>query len=201
MRPAKLCTSGSTRRIWSKFGHLCGYHFVVDARLLAHRRLWGIGILSLCCLLVSCQHDPWADQFVRTKLADGDLVGTYRVDSDTLGRRISIPICTKTLSISQDAEIVLSADHKAQFLQVPGVHEPATQTCVVNGAGSWELGRNDAYSVVNVKIQLKDNRRSDECQPTYYGQLMIYGRKPPYKLHIAIGDPDSGEAMQFERAK
>jgi hypothetical protein len=26
------------------------------------------------------------------------------------------------------------------------------------------------------------------CVPTYYGQLMLYRKKPPYKLHLTIGD-------------
>jgi len=28
---------------------------------------------------------------------------------------------------------------------------------------------------------------------------MLYGKKSPYKLHITIGDPDSGDAVQFEK--
>jgi hypothetical protein len=155
---------------------------------------------SLCCLLVGCQHDPWADRFVRRQPEEKDLVGTYRVDSDTLARRISVPMSTTALSTSRDSEIVLSADHKVQFLHVTEIHPPAAQPCIINGSGSWELGRNDAYSVVNVQIQRNDERRSvDGCEPTYYGQLMLYGKKSPYKLHITMGDPDSGDAMQFEK--
>jgi hypothetical protein len=95
---------------------------------------------------------------------------------------------------------MLSADHKAKFSQVPEIHPPAAQSCLVNGSGSGELGRNDSYSVVNVQIHKNDDRRSvDGCEPTYYGQLMLYGKQSPYKLHITIGDPDSGDAMQFEK--
>jgi hypothetical protein len=95
---------------------------------------------------------------------------------------------------------LLSADHKAKFSQVPEIHSPAAQSCLVNGSGSWELGRNDEYSVVNVQIQRNVDRPSvDGCEPTYYGQLMLYGKQSPYKLHITIGDPDSGDAMQFEK--
>jgi hypothetical protein len=97
---------------------------------------------------------------------------------------------------------VLSADHKAQFLHVPEIdNRPAIKTCVITGTGSWHLARNDNYTVVNVEIQREDYRRSvDGCEPTYYGQLMLYGKNPPYKLHITIGDPDSGDAVQFEKA-
>ena len=39
-----------------------------------------------------------------------------------------------------------------------------------------------------------------DAKPTHNGELMLYGSKPPYKLHITIGDPDAGDAMQFEKA-
>ena len=174
----------------------------MDTRLLLQWWTRAIGLACLCWFFVGCQHDPWADQFLKSQPAESDLVGTYRVDSDTLARPISIRIGTKTLSISQDERIVLSADHKAQFFHVPEVQESATRTCVVSSAGSWELGRNDEYFVINLKILLKDYLRSvDGCEETYYGQLMLYGKRPPYKFHITIGDPDSGDAIQFQRVK
>jgi len=171
-------------------------------RLQLHEWSMAMRIGSVCWLLVGCQYDPWAGRFLKNQPAEGVLVGTYKVDSDTLARRISIPRITKTLSISRDAEIVLSADHTAQFLYVPEIDtKNAIKTCVITGAGSWRLDRNDDYAVVNVKIQQEDYRRSvDGCEPTYYGQLMLYGKRPPYKLHITIGDPDSGDAVQFEKA-
>ncbi len=172
----------------------------MSTRLSERWWLRAITIGSLCSLLVGCQHDPWADRFLRRQPQERDLVGTYRIDSDTLARRISVPMSTTALSISRDSAIVLSAEHKAKFSQVPEIHPPATQSCLVNGSGSWELGRNDAYSVVNVQIQRNVDRPSvDGCEPTYYGQLMLYGKQSPYKLHITIGDPDSGDAMQFEK--
>jgi hypothetical protein len=124
----------------------------MSTRLSQRWWLRAIIIGSLCCPLVGCQHDPWADRFLRRQPLERDLVGTYRIDSDTLARRISVPMSTATLSISRDSEIVLSADHTAKFSQVPEIHPPAAQSCLVNGSGSWELGRNDAYSVVNVQI-------------------------------------------------
>jgi len=37
------------------------------------------------------------------------------------------------------------------------------------------------------------------CKGDFGYELMLYGKKPPYKLHITIGDPDSGDAVQFEK--
>jgi cytochrome oxidase assembly protein ShyY1 len=44
---------------------------------------------------------------------------------------------------------VLSADHKGQFPQVPEVEiDHGVCPCLISGIGSWQLGRNDDYSVV-----------------------------------------------------
>jgi hypothetical protein len=173
----------------------------MGTRLLRHQLLRAIGIGFLCFFLFSCQYDPWADGFLTTQPAEIDLVGTYRVDWESLTRRISIPMTTKTLSISRDAEIVLSANHKAEFVHVPEVNDASKSTCVISGTGSWQPGRNDSFFVVLVQIQRKDYRQSmDGCEPTYSGALMLYGKKPPYKLHLTISDPDLGDAVQFERA-
>jgi hypothetical protein len=173
----------------------------METRLLSYQTLRTIGLGCLCCFLVGCQYDPWADGFLKYQPAEGELVGTYRVDSGTLARRISIPMSTKNLTVSRDSEIVLSANHEVQFIRVPEVAEDDTQTCIINGTGSWQLTQNSDYVVVNVQIQRKDyGQPVDACQPTYYGELMLYGKKAPYKLHITIGDPDSGDAIQFEKA-
>ena len=177
------------------------YHFVMDVRLRLLRWLRASGVGFLCWFLVGCQYDPWADRFLKNRPAETDLVGTYRVDADTLARRISIPWSKKTISISRDAEITLYADHKAQFLHVPELDVFTRQECVISGTGLWQLGRNDHYVDVAVQIQRTDYHQSvDGCQPTHNGELMLYGSKPPYKLHITIGDPDAGDAMQFEKA-
>ena len=160
-----------------------------------------ISIGLVCGFLAGCQYNPWANGFLKAQPAEGDLVGTYKVDSDTLTRKFSIPMNSKILPISRDARIELAADHKVQFLQIPDVDEFAQRVCVISGTGSWQVNRNDDYAVIDVKIQRKDESRlHDECSPTYDGELMLYGLKPPYKLHITMGDPDSGDALQFEKA-
>ena len=140
------------------------YHLVMDAPLRLPRLLRATGIGFLCLFLVGCQYDPWADRFLKNRPAETNLVGTYRVDADTLARRISIPWSSKTISIDRDAEITLYADHKAQFLHVPELDVFTRQECVISGIGLWQLGRNDHYVDVAVQIQRTDYHQSvDGC--------------------------------------
>ena len=156
-----------------------------------------IVLLLLLACLSGCQYDPWAQGFLKKQPEESNVVGTYKVDADTLARHISVPNTKSALQISPNAEIVLSADHKASLSQVPSVSD---NVCFVSGSGSWRWGRNDDYAVIDVQIERKDYQESrDKCGATYYGQLNLYGNKPPYKLHVTLGDPDGGEAVQFDK--
>jgi hypothetical protein len=158
-------------------------------------------IIVFCtCLLAGCRRNPWADQFLTRQPRETDLVGSYGIDSQTLARNISV--LNTSVLINPDSEIVLSADHHAQFSHMPEIRAIPPPSCLVDGSGSWSLGRNDAYFVVDVQIHPNDVRATGGCDgPIYHEQLMIYGKNPPYKLHFTIGDPDAGDALQFEKAK
>jgi hypothetical protein len=168
------------------------------ARLSRRRWLAAVGIILFICLGAGCQHDPWAAGFLTHQPQERDLVDRYRVDSQTLARDISIS--TGKVFIDRNSEIVLSGDHQAQFLRIPEISPTAALSCLVDGSGSWALGRNDPYFVVDVHIQRNGVRGSADCrEQMYYKQLMIYGKNAPYKLHLTILDPDSGDALQFEK--
>lgn len=172
----------------------------MGARIPGHGLSKAIVTGFLCFVLFGCQYDPWADGFLTTQPPDKDIVGIYKVDSDSLRQQISIPSNLKTLSISPDAEIVLSAEHKAQFVNVPESDDADSGICVISGSGSWEPIQTGKSFVVLVRIQRNDFRKSaDGCQPTYDGEINLYGNKPPHKLTVTISDPDLGEVVQFEK--
>jgi hypothetical protein len=164
-------------------------------------QVFGIIFLASICLLTGCQYDPWADGFLRSQAAEKDLIGTYRINSDTLTRHILIPMTTTELPLNPDAEIVLSADHKVTFFHVSEVNDRTNKSCVVSGAGTWQQVVT-RFAVVFVQIQRTDNPApGDTCGREYNEELNLYGKKPPYKLLITIGDPDSGDVLQFEKVR
>lgn len=155
-----------------------------------------------CVLLVGCQYDPWADNFLTAQPAEKDVVGNYAVDADSQKREIRLPH-KGTLPIDHSAQIVLSPDHRARFVHVPDERlgfprEPEREeACSITGQGSWHLGKNDSFSIVIASIV--NEEPNSPCKGEFGYELMLYGKKPPYKLHITMGDPDSGDAVQFEK--
>jgi hypothetical protein len=147
-------------------------------------------------LLLGCQHDPWANRFATAQPSEKEVAGTYVVDADSQKRRINLPMTNSVLPIDASARIVLSNDHTAAFVNVPE-HYQGTKPCSVTGRGSWTLGRNDRFSVVRARISNEET--NSPCKGDFGYELMLYGKKSPYKLHVTIGDPDHGDAVQFEK--
>jgi hypothetical protein len=147
-------------------------------------------------LLVGCQYDPWANRFLTAQVADEDVAGTYVIDDDSRKRSIKLPLSNGSFPIDRSARIVLSSDHKAEFVHVPEDYLGKV-ACSVTGRGSWRLGKNDTFSVVRASIV--NEEPNSPCKGDFAYELMLYGKKSPYKLHVTIGDPDSGDAAQFEK--
>lgn len=149
-----------------------------------------------CALLAGCQYDPWADRFLTAQPAEEDVAGTYVIDADSQQRTIKLPPSNGDFPIDHSARIVLSIDHKAEFIHVPEDYR-GQAACSVTGRGSWSLSKNGSFSVVRASIV--NAEPSSPCKGDFGYELMLYGKTPPYKLHITIGDPDSGDAVQFEK--
>jgi hypothetical protein len=147
-------------------------------------------------LLVGCQYDPWANRFLTAQVADEDVAGTYVIDDDSRKRSIKLPLSNGSFPIDRSARIVLSSDHKAEFVHFPEDYLGKV-ACSVTGRGSWRLGKNDTFSVVRASIV--NEEPNSPCKGDFAYELMLYGKKSPYKLHVTIGDPDSGDAAQFEK--
>jgi len=147
-------------------------------------------------LLVGCQYDPWADRFLTGEPAEKDVSGTYVVDADSQKRSIRLPTGMGVFAIDHSARVVLLGDHKAEFFHVPEDYR-GEAACSVTGRGSWVLGKSNSFSVVRASIV--NDEPNSPCKGDFAYELMLSGKQPPYKLHITIGDPDSGDAVQFEK--
>jgi hypothetical protein len=153
-------------------------------------------LILAIALLGGCQYDPWAGRFLTMQPSPKDLSGTYLIDSDSQKRAIKFGLHNAIFPVDHSARIVLSPDHEAEFIHVPELFQGEVP-CSVTGRGSWQLEKFDSYFVVWARIN--DNEEASSCKGDTAYEVMLYGRKPPYKLHITIGDPDSGDAVQFEK--
>jgi hypothetical protein len=164
---------------------------------MKHWSVMQVAAFMLAVLAVTgCQYDPSTWHYLRTPPSDGDIVGKYVPDAASRKRRIKLPMSDAVLPVDGSAAIILSKNHAAEFVRVP-FDVDGRKPCSVTGIGTWSIGQSQGYQ--HVYIRVRNDERDSPCQGEFGYQMMLYGHKPPFKLHDIIDDPDLGEFVQFEK--
>ena len=151
---------------------------------------------SLCSLigllLIRCGSEWRELTFTKTKPEKSNLVGTWVPTSATLKDMQN----RGKYSISKH-ELILRSDGSFSLINMPdwwtdgfGVSKKGFES----GSGTWDVIQED-QGILGKTWEVKLDF------PTYWTSLNLLHQSPPYLIHIYIGDPDSGNAMIFEREK
>ena len=150
-------------------------------------------VIAALPLMVACQYDPYTAVFTSTRPEPSALVGTYTPTARTMAmiKRTGYP--------PAESQIVLRADGTFLLERVPDwwltdFGKPAGG--FDSGSGKWSVTRSQEWWA----IELDFNSIQLHSKPDLHGLVtyaMLVGQAPPYLLHLTIGDPDVGKAMQF----
>jgi hypothetical protein len=158
--------------------------------------------------VVGCQFDPYADWFVKKNVAEDRLVGHYRVTNETIQHfaTTKVPgVPDGRLTIAREAQIDLEKNHKISVAHVP--IDWAGRECIMEGHGIWSVGKHQDFTAVSVKLILT-KPSSPVCPKGEFGfdlelfddsMLHAHSNTKYPLLHLTIGDPDMGDAVQFEK--
>ena len=137
------------------------------------------------------------------------MLGTYHVTKETFehfasAKTLSIP--GGRLSLTHDARIELATGHKIALRQIP-IDLGETLFCILSGEGTWKVDKHQEYSAVFVTLaNLQPSAKG--CPRGEFGfdlelfddsSLQFHSKTKYPLLHLTIGDPDSGDALQFEK--
>lgn len=126
--------------------------------------------------------------FTKNKPKESDLIGIYEPDAKTQ------KLITKDGGYaSSNCQIKVEADGKIEFTNMPDWwHDGFGQSHgkLESTNGTWFLKKNDS----NWQIVW-------ETEKTVDLGLHLLGEKPPYRIHLYVGDPDSQCFMIFERTQ
>jgi hypothetical protein len=126
-----------------------------------------------------------------------DLVGTYLL-SKSSERFLLRSKAYKTVPTS---EINLAADYGITIRNLP---DCATNGfgksfgAFLSGQGRWELEKAVPGWGLTLHVEKGESLRGGVYAGPWVG---IRGRSAPYRLQVTIGDPDSGEAIVYERRR
>ena len=70
-----------------------------------------------------------------------------------------------------------------------------------NGRGKWSIIDSQRGASIKLEFSSSKGLRAERWsqQRTLSGLINLIGEAPPYLLHMPLGDPDNGNAMQFQK--
>jgi hypothetical protein len=135
-------------------------------------------------LCFACGCNPGAPGYTTEEPNKNDLVGTWTPDQATLEdmkKRGGYDITKVTM-------LVIKSDGSLEIINMPDWWEAPfgdSQGRMGSHSGSWSIYNDSMCWTVAIKY-------SDRAS-----FLNLIGNKPPYKMEIILGDPDSGHSMIF----
>jgi hypothetical protein len=148
---------------------------VIEMQALAKPAWWAclVAVLALC----GCQHDPYADWFVTKDVPANTLIGSYHVTEGTLRHFTAAKLPFVDGGRLPISRVTKHQEYTAVDVTLP--HVGGSGSRCPEGDFGFDLELFDDSAVRSL---------SRDRSPT---------RHP--LLHLTIGDPDSGDALQFER--
>jgi hypothetical protein len=162
--------------------------------------------MLLCLPLAACNVPlfsyPLFWDYSKTRPADSDLFGSYRVLKLRLPSELSAQVTER------EPRITLNADHTAVLANVPefdGFGEKLE--CRWSGSATWEL--NDKINIgwgwsvafKNFHPSSKVTTTQDCNKSDFIWGILILSRHPPYRLYGIVGDPDSDTGIEYEKLR
>ena len=150
--------------------------------------------ISVALLMSGCMNNgiQWSElTFTRHKPSLADVVGTWVPTAATL--KDLRDQGSYTLSTHQ---LILRADGTFTMVNMPDWWSDGfgrSRKGFESGGGKWQFYQDrDPWTVWAIEL--------DFPKGIVPNAVHLRRQKPPYLLHIQVGDPDSGHAMLFERA-
>lgn len=161
--------------------------------------------LARCCaliplLLAACANDPYAHTYTRQKPELADLVGLYRLAHENLDLELDPVLRTEATGPSGRSSLTLqphgtflAVDFPAWTETDEGRHELESFDTFT---GSWSLATVGSVGDGETATPVWGVRFDADGRAALSANLA--GESAPYTLHFGYGDPDAGDAMQYQ---
>lgn len=124
--------------------------------------------------------------------------GVYVADTNTMdlitGEGHYKPV-SPSITLFPDGAIVIT--------NIPDWWNTFGQACggFDSGRGFWRVEKHrDWWAVLGCFTNTAQFASLTNKSERFGSDMMLIGEKPPYKIHLIIGDPDEGRGMEFEKS-
>lgn len=153
-------------------------------------------------MLASCRPPPllsypWFWDYTKVKPKESDLLGTYKI----LKIRLSTDLAGQIRK--QQPSVVLNADHTALLTYFPRFDGFGDRVqCKRSGTADWslskDLGASDGWQLAFENYRPSAAAFACDQEDSIWPVLLL-GQKPPYRLYLTVGDPDSDTGVEFQK--
>ena len=138
-----------------------------------------------------------------------DIVGIYHFTDET-----SSEVLKANYVQTNTPSLTFYANGKFEMLNMPGcrleepirpVYGQPTVRSFDSGSGTWRIVDNGVKGYPpswGILLKFSDSKTVNSWHnrtPIVFGGLMLRNEKPPYLLHIIVGDPDEDEGLEFSK--
>ena len=168
--------------------------FAVAYTLMANTTHRTYALLPLALFLSGCMNHgiEWSElSYTRSKSNQTDVIGTWVPTSATIK-----DLKERGGYVISKHELILRADGTFEMVNMPDWWRDGfgrSNKTFESQSGKWRFYQNSSPWTVWA-IQL------DFPQLVVLNAIHLQRQRPPYLIHITVGDPDSGHYMLFERS-
>jgi len=141
-------------------------------------------------MLVGCQGDPYSGTYTRTRPNETDLIGRWVPDAATLAyMRTGGGYDTSRMH----TRIVLRSDGTFELFDMPDWWRDGfgrSHGSFESSSGKWNVGQHPDDKSWEIELAFR----------AWNTSMSLRGQKPPYLIHVTLGDPDQNDAMVFVKA-
>jgi len=99
----------------------------------------------------------------------------------------------------KSSRIELQSDSSFSVKNIAAIWSPfSTADGFESVKGKWSLVKHQEWWAVDLTVNSVREPNGHWNRKRAGTQIMLVGQNAPYKLHFTIGDPDAGQALQYE---
>ncbi len=157
-------------------------------------------MLLRSCLLSLLLFAAGCDSYTKVRPKQADVAGVYRPTT-----RTDQFLRARKGYAERDTYVTLARDQSCKISNMPDLWLDGfgeSRGGFDSYKGTWRLTKHTNGWGVYLRLSWiggASKGQKDRESILVYDRMMLAGERPPYRLQFIIGDPDSGESLEFEK--
>jgi len=148
--------------------------------------------LSGCCFMF--QGDPYYNEYTRAQPDEKDIIGTWTANARSLEW-----LKAQGYDVAAPPALEFRADGTFTTTGMPDCwrvfFERERKKTLESAPGKWRVTKHQEWWALGLEF----DRPPWFAGGGYSTELFLRRQKPPYLVHVIVGDPDAGDCIEFER--